>query len=432
MRTIAWTGGIAGVLVVSMLSVAAVAAPRTTAGGGIDSLHARNRAASASQAYDEGDFQGAIQMYRAALAGEDDPDWHRGLALSLMNLGRCREALPEFEKDNTAHRGRGMAHCLGTVGRWDKALSELRRYAVAFPHEETVEVLQRDLELGRDGKLAPAAFAARADAEDKARWVGTKLWRFWGARAVEGGHGDLRCWPAQASDRHHTSEWPSMAEGMIKAVTEALDEDPGSPSAAYYLACLTYNRWEPDSDPSGKALGDALAILDRPQVRDKDTPAIVALRAELAKIRDGRASIATAMKAFDKLVAKLAHGKPVGELPAASEVLANPNAYKGQLARVQVRHPGRVTLLVDERHRCQFELADAAGLAGEFQERLGRFIVDGPFTCPWAVDEEHPYNFEMLVRVSGVHEAVTAGQVRVALPRLELLALQFGEIVGRR
>ena len=218
----------------------------------------------------------------------------------------------------------------------------------------------------------------------------------------------------------------------MKAVNVALDEDPGSPSAAYYLACLTYNQWEPDGDSSGKAVVDALAILDRPQVRDKDTPAIVALRAELMKIRDGRASIATATKAFDKLVVKLAHGKPVGDLPAATEVLANPNAYKGQLARVQVRDPGRVTLLVDGKHRCQFELADASGLAGEFQENLGRFIVDGPFTCPWAVDEEHPYNFEMLVRVSGVHEAVTAGQVRVALPRLELLALQFGEIVGRR
>jgi hypothetical protein len=198
-----------------------------------------------------------------------------------------------------------------------------------MPREAPAKNLQRDLELGRDGKLTPAAFAARADAAEAASLVGSRLWEFWGAATTEGGRGDLRCYPAQASNRRNASEWPGLADPMAKVLAEALGTDPGSPSAAYYLACLTYNQWKPDSDPSGQAIRDALAILDRPQIRDKTTPAIVALRAELVGIRDSRASYANASKEFDKLVAKLSRGKASRRSSSRNRGAGEPKLLQG-------------------------------------------------------------------------------------------------------
>jgi tetratricopeptide (TPR) repeat protein len=117
-------------------------APRTAEiPGSSEPYQAVESAQQAGAAYAQGDFDGALAAYEAALAANpDDAETRNNLAQLLVRLGRADEALPHFEQVITAHpdrwayrfnRGRAFA----ALNRWAEAVGDYETAVATFPDD---------------------------------------------------------------------------------------------------------------------------------------------------------------------------------------------------------------------------------------------------------------------------------------------------------
>ena len=117
-------------------------APRTGMTPGLaEPYQAVESVQRAAVAYAQGDLEGALAAYEAALAANpDDAETRNNLAQLLVRLGRADEALPHFEHVITAHpdrwayrfnRGRAYA----ALNRWGEAVVDYEVAVATFPDD---------------------------------------------------------------------------------------------------------------------------------------------------------------------------------------------------------------------------------------------------------------------------------------------------------
>jgi tetratricopeptide (TPR) repeat protein len=109
--------------------------------GTADPYQAVEAGQHAAAAYAQGDLDGALAGYEAALAANpDDAETRNNLAQLLVRLGRADEALPHFEQVIAAHpdrwayrfnRGRAYA----ALNRWADAVVDYQTAAATFPDD---------------------------------------------------------------------------------------------------------------------------------------------------------------------------------------------------------------------------------------------------------------------------------------------------------
>lgn len=382
--------------------------------------HGLAKARDAHEAYTSGRFDRARELYAEALALSENRDWRRMLGLSLMHLGRCPEAMAEFNR--TTEADYGTARCLGEAERWTDALTAIDRAIAADPRHEEARALRTDLVLGGEGKLSGKEVGGRAEARHVTMRAEEKLKTAWGlsAGARERDRGRALC--SVGERRVSDAERP----GIEAALREALGHDPNSPLATFYLACLRYEASDLESDPTDALLDEGIAILAAFRKRNPSYAPIDELGDRMAGVKNRRDANRKAAAAFEKAVAQKARTAPA-QLPTAAELLTSPR-LRGILARVTVR-PNRVTEIHFGSTGCQFELHDPEGAEGTLALESGRYLVKGKRGCPWLDDGGPVVPFDMLVRFTGTADAVTRAQLRATLPILEVVALRYGSVV---
>ena len=94
-----------------------------------------------ASAYATGDYQSALEQYKAAIAkNPDDAESHSNLGQILVRLGKPAEAIPHFEKaislipDRWAYHF-NLARALSVLGKWDESITAYRQAQQRFPND---------------------------------------------------------------------------------------------------------------------------------------------------------------------------------------------------------------------------------------------------------------------------------------------------------
>lgn len=415
----------AGTALVTLVAVGCATAPRepTTPsayvfvpvpGNGSPEHQAAEAEREAYSAFLAADWPIAAAWMERALelnpAGRAQPERLTIFTLSLVNMGRCEEALKLLPK--ASHPDLARARCLGEAGDWPAAIEASRSHLRAYPDDVEARLLVSDLQKATAGAFSKQDVADRAEARAIALLAQWRLDRAWseGKTAVASPLEEvesLRCAPGRK--RLAAAERRDVDAMLEKAF--ALDR--GCWVAAYVRACLHFDAASPQQ-PLAERAGEIRAGLDVLSVhleREAERGALHDLNREwTSRLRDVLAT-GEAQERFQLVARSQTTGpKASGEAPLHFTVAA-------QL----------VTPLFDDDERCVLEIDDDAEIAG--LPPLMRVHVIGAFSCPWQDGSLPQSDVEVVAVNVGVSRRITRAGLNPEVIELRATAIRHGSTI---